>query len=349
MPHPDARPAGRRHTWVCARRVPLSDGRRARGRASSTAGGHRLAGRARATAGARRALGVVGDGRGRAARDGKIGPDAARGVEGRDAEARREKIGLLPDLGTVETGKLADLVVLDADPLADIHNSVKIRCVIKNGAALRRGRRWRRRGRRSAAPEDVLAGGAMSDAPNPYGDRSRRDRCPRIPATDTGGDRARPSIARRRAGSRSGLAPGKWTLAEILVHLAQIEIDVPGPAPLRAGDARLPRCSRSIRTGSWPVEPAMDGDAALAAMSAFGRFALPLIDRLDRGRAGDALASSPITATSRWPGCSRGARGTSGGTSGSSSARLIQDVLDSGTEDPGLRDQGFRRTEVFNP
>src|SRR5206468_12383038 len=44
-----------------------------------------------------------------------------------------EKLGLLPDLGTVETGKLADLVVLDADPLADIHNSVKIRFVVKNG------------------------------------------------------------------------------------------------------------------------------------------------------------------------------------------------------------------------
>jgi imidazolonepropionase-like amidohydrolase len=44
-----------------------------------------------------------------------------------------EKIGLLPDLGTVETGKLADLLVLEADPLADIHNSEKIRWVIKNG------------------------------------------------------------------------------------------------------------------------------------------------------------------------------------------------------------------------
>ena len=44
-----------------------------------------------------------------------------------------EKLGLLPDLGTVERGKLADLLVLDADPLADIHNSEKIRWVIKNG------------------------------------------------------------------------------------------------------------------------------------------------------------------------------------------------------------------------
>ena len=56
-----------------------------------------------------------------------------------------EKLGLLPDLGTVEAGKLADLIVLDADPLADIHNSVKIRWVIKNGElfdAATLTRRW---------------------------------------------------------------------------------------------------------------------------------------------------------------------------------------------------------------
>jgi Tol biopolymer transport system component/imidazolonepropionase-like amidohydrolase len=44
-----------------------------------------------------------------------------------------EKLGLLPDLGTVEAGKLADLLVLEADPLADVHNSEKIRWVVKNG------------------------------------------------------------------------------------------------------------------------------------------------------------------------------------------------------------------------
>jgi Tol biopolymer transport system component/imidazolonepropionase-like amidohydrolase len=44
-----------------------------------------------------------------------------------------EKIGFGPDLGSVEKGKLADLIVLDADPLADIHNTTAIRWVIKNG------------------------------------------------------------------------------------------------------------------------------------------------------------------------------------------------------------------------
>jgi imidazolonepropionase-like amidohydrolase len=36
-------------------------------------------------------------------------------------------------LGTVAAGKLADLVLLDADPLADITNTTTIRAVVANG------------------------------------------------------------------------------------------------------------------------------------------------------------------------------------------------------------------------
>jgi Tol biopolymer transport system component len=44
-----------------------------------------------------------------------------------------EAIGYAQDLGSLETGKLADLIVLAKDPLADIHNTSSIRYVMKNG------------------------------------------------------------------------------------------------------------------------------------------------------------------------------------------------------------------------
>ena len=44
------------------------------------------------------------------------------------------------DLGTIEVGKIADLVLLDADPLADIHNIEKVAVVIAQGRLVDRAK-----------------------------------------------------------------------------------------------------------------------------------------------------------------------------------------------------------------
>ena len=49
-----------------------------------------------------------------------------------------EFMGRLKDLGTVEPGKLADLVLLDANPLDDIANTRRIRAVVLAGRYLDR-------------------------------------------------------------------------------------------------------------------------------------------------------------------------------------------------------------------
>src|SRR5690606_14358662 len=44
-----------------------------------------------------------------------------------------EYLGMGKELGSLQTGKLADLIVLDENPLQDIRNSEKIRYVMVNG------------------------------------------------------------------------------------------------------------------------------------------------------------------------------------------------------------------------
>src|SRR5205085_8937740 len=45
-------------------------------------------------------------------------------------------LGKLKESGTIERGKTADLVLLDADPLGDIRNTTKIRAVVMEGRLL---------------------------------------------------------------------------------------------------------------------------------------------------------------------------------------------------------------------
>ena len=183
--------------------------------------------------------------------------------------------------------KAADLVVFDADPLADIHNSVKIRWVIKNGESSTR-RRWRGDGRRSAAAQDVLAGGAMSERAI-LTDRSRRSQCPRIAARDSGGDRDDRSIARRR-GARSGRhqasgpSPRSWSTWRRPRSSS-------GPVPLRAGDRQLRSCSRSTRTGSWPSSRRWTATPRSRVCQP-SQVRATLDRSVDCGRAGEALPSS---------------------------------------------------------
>jgi imidazolonepropionase-like amidohydrolase len=51
-----------------------------------------------------------------------------------------EFLGRGTDLGSIEEGKLADMVLLDADPVADINNAKKINLVIKGGDVVNRAK-----------------------------------------------------------------------------------------------------------------------------------------------------------------------------------------------------------------
>ena len=46
-------------------------------------------------------------------------------------------MGMERDLGAIEPGRLADLVIVNADPMADVDNLSKIDRVVKGGAVFR--------------------------------------------------------------------------------------------------------------------------------------------------------------------------------------------------------------------
>jgi len=52
-------------------------------------------------------------------------------------------MGLDKELGTVEAGKRADVMILAANPLESIHNIRKVECVITNGTMYNCAELWR--------------------------------------------------------------------------------------------------------------------------------------------------------------------------------------------------------------
>ena len=64
--------------------------------------------------------------------------------------APAEHFGLQRELGTIEPGKMADLVVLDGDPLKDIRQTRRIRAVVRGGRLMERSERVLRAGTDSA-------------------------------------------------------------------------------------------------------------------------------------------------------------------------------------------------------
>ncbi|MGW7686933.1 amidohydrolase family protein [Kribbella sp. NPDC054772] len=80
-------------------------------------------------------------------------------------------LGLSADLGSVESRKIADLVVLDADPLTDIRNSRKIHTVVTRGRVISPAQRQRMLADVEAAVKEpptaasVAAGGCCGSKP----------------------------------------------------------------------------------------------------------------------------------------------------------------------------------------
>jgi imidazolonepropionase-like amidohydrolase len=52
-------------------------------------------------------------------------------------------MGLDKEVGTIEAGKRADLIILDGNPLEDIHNTRKVEYVITDGIMYKAAELWR--------------------------------------------------------------------------------------------------------------------------------------------------------------------------------------------------------------
>ena len=77
-----------------------------------------------------------------------------------------EFLGLQDRIGTVAPGRRADLLLLDADPLADIDNTRRIRAVVLDGRLLQRADLDALLDDAAVRPDRADRGAASSDGPS---------------------------------------------------------------------------------------------------------------------------------------------------------------------------------------
>ena len=71
-------------------------------------------------------------------------------------------MGLEKELGTVEVGKRADLIVIDGDPLADIRNTRNVELTITGGKMYNAADLWRSVGFKPWQKSDLVGAGKTS-------------------------------------------------------------------------------------------------------------------------------------------------------------------------------------------
>ena len=145
----------------------------------------------------------------------------------------------LDELGTIEKGKLADLVVLDADPLDDLNNIRKISMVMKDGQVV---------DREQPAPEESVDGAARHECRHRDRRRGDRDRGRHQARAEDRREfpevRGRPFLRRRRVLQNRDAGQSAERQDEDRSH--------PGRRGARAREGSVSRRSRS----SGPKRPA---------------------------------------------------------------------------------------------